>query len=372
MTNPAQVPGAIPAQAVGSNQPPAPRTGARNPENGSTSPTFIGHPVSLPQDNVPPGGSHNHLDGLHAPGQVPGHGWTDNVSSVNPTVTTKGSPELPETEDSKKVDEDFKNLNDQELLKRGDKQLEEAKKAYTTYGQNSLAHNARKALEPFIECANNAKAHFPIAGVDWFKSSEKLIESLKKLELPQGTPDDFAVTIQFPGEEVISLIPPGNGLKTKNPTQVYECYVHAFGVMDKKVTEFNNGNDNALAQAEARFNDVFATLRAIREEIDKRKLKQPSGSQLEYDFQKFRDNGITINAVADGREFAFYENKFLHKAPEAPSKPEETAAPDSTAKPEETTAPASTDGETETSSPSPASVEENPKTPESSPGVPKS
>ena len=301
-------------------------------------------------------------------------GITDNVKSVDPTVTTKGIPEAPQppkTEDSKKSDADFKNLKDQELLKRGDEQLEEAKKAYTTYGQNSLAHNARKALEPFIECANNAKAHFPIAGVDWFKSSEKLIESLKKLELPQGTPDDFAVTIQFPGEEVISLIPPGNGLKTKNPTQVYECYVHAFGVMDKKVTEFNNGNDNALAQAEARFNDVFATLRAIREEIDKRKLKS-SGSQLEYDFQKFRDNGITINAVADGREFAFYENKFLHKAPEAPSKPEETAAPDSTAKPEETTAPASTDGETETSSPSPASVEENAKTPESSPGVPNS
>ncbi len=245
------------------------------------------------------------------------HPLARNVRNVDPVIDTKGVP-VSDTKDSEHIDsEALKNLSDQELLEKGNKQLEEAKKAYTTYGQNSLAHNARKALEPFIVCANNAKAHFPIAGVDWFKSSEKLIESLKKLELPQGTPDDLAVTIQFPGEEVISLIPPGNGLKTKNPTQVYECYLHAFGVMDKKVTEFNNGNDNALAQAEAKFNDVFATLKAIREEIDKRKLK-PSESQLEYDFQKFRDNGITISAVADGREFAFYENKFLHKAAEVP------------------------------------------------------
>ncbi len=108
-----------------------------------------------------------------------------------------------------------------------------------------------------------------------------------------------------------------------------------------------------------RFNDVFATLRAIREEIDRRKLN-PSGSQLEYKFQEFKDKGITINAVADGREFAFYENKFMRETLDTASKPEKT------------TDPASTDGESATSSTSSAPVEESAETPESSPVIPNS
>ncbi len=100
----------------------------------------------------------------HAP--APAHtaqpsGIPDNVKSVNPTVITKGSPEVPqtpETDDAKKADENFNNLSDQDLLKRGDEQLNKTKKEYTNYGQNSLAHKAREALKPFMKCANNAKA----------------------------------------------------------------------------------------------------------------------------------------------------------------------------------------------------------------------
>lgn len=230
--------------------------------------------------------------------------------------------------------EALKNLSDQELLKKGDETLESAKEAYTKYARNKLAHDAKEALIPFIECANNAKSHFPIAGADWFKNSENLLASLKEIKLPLGVSEDLVITIQYPdrfNKQVFPLIPPGDALKSMNPTQVYECYILAFGAMSKKVAEFNNGNDKTLEQAKAMLEDLTAALAAHRKEIDRRQLKnkegphKPEGSQLEMDFHRFTEQGVAFSEIAEDEHFAYFEAQ--SKAPALAKKSSEDTQP---------------------------------------------
>ncbi|KEI70186.1 hypothetical protein GV64_04995 [Endozoicomonas elysicola] len=275
----------------------------------------------------------------------------DNKISADPVIDTKGVP-ASDTKDSEPLDsEALKKLSDKDLLEKGKKKLDEAKEAYTKYGRHKLANDAKEAIRPFIERADQSRSKL-MAGMDWFRESSELVEALKQIELPPGTPKDLAITIQFPGEEVISLIPPGEALKNKNPTQVWEYFRLAFQAMHLQGQEYNNGNDNALSQAEAALNDVTAALKAIRKEIDERELMdnegadKPKGSQLEVDYHEFTQKGVSFSRVAKG-ELLSYPFEAAGKVP------------DPTKKTAEGTPPASTDGSAATTDESATPVEGN-------------
>ena len=119
-------------------------------------------------------------------------------------------------------------LEPPELINRAKNQLEEAEKAYTAYGEKNIALKARDALDVFARKAAELKGLWSFG---LYTSSEKMVEALKSIELPPGSPKDLTISIAFPppNHQAISLIPVGAGLEQKPPLEIYNCYVHALG-----------------------------------------------------------------------------------------------------------------------------------------------
>lgn len=321
----------LPAQSYGADWP---------ADHAPDSPVFNGRGASLAppprQYMAQPTPSNHATVHMDQPPGVPG-----NVQPVDPTISVKGSPEVaqpPKTEESKKTKEDFTALNTNELLYRGKQQLDEAEKAYTAFGEKNIALTARNALEAFAECAMALKGS---ASVGWYQSPDKLLNALRKIELPPDAPKDLTVTITFPppNHEAISLIPLGAGLENKKPMEIYHYYVHALGAMKNQARELNA--DQGLAQAEAKLNDILETLKAIQKEINERKQRNPqepyrsSDVQFESRYYAHVDKGITITRLANGQEFPFHEATIKGKVSDPTKPPEEPPAPTLTPTPEE-------------------------------------
>lgn len=220
--------------------------------------------------NSPPPGSTTHR---------PSSG--SSVHSVNPATGTPG------LRPSSASQPDLNSMDLPALSRLGNEQLDAAKKAYQNYGEINVAQRAQQALQSFINACNNN-------GND----RDKMITALKAITLPSGSPTDLSVTIKFPGDPSVSLIPPDDKqLKNATTKVITQWYEMAFQAMENW-SQQNIKSANALEAAQQQLNDAVAALKATRDAID-RKTKEMTNmagqSQLEMEYQKFVDQGITIH-----------------------------------------------------------------------------
>jgi len=174
-----------------------------------------------------------------------------------------------------------------ELSQLGEKRLNSAKEAYKRYGEINIAQQAQQALQSFVgACA------------DHNDDRSAMIAALKAITLPSGAPTDLSVTIKFPEKPSVSLIPPDDKqLDGATGEEITKWYAMAMKAMANWSQEKAPEAD-ALAEAKRLLDDAVASLKAVREAIDSKtnkETKRPGQSQLEVEYQRFVDQGITIH-----------------------------------------------------------------------------
>ena len=206
------------------------------------------------------------------------------VGSTNPSGT---SGLRPPSANQSVPDADLDNMGLPELSQEGNRRLDAAKTAYTKYAEINIAQQAQQALQSFIgACTDNSDNRLA------------MINALKAIKLPNSAPTDLSVTIKFPGQPSMSLIPPEEKqlkeASTENITLWYRMAEEAMSNWSQQ----NAQSANALASAKRLLDDAVASLKAVRETIDRKtheRTQRPGQSQLEVEYQRFVDQGVTIH-----------------------------------------------------------------------------
>lgn len=204
------------------------------------------------------------------------------INSRRASVSDPGQP--PANQPA--PDADLRNMEFPQLSQEGNKRLQQAKDAYKNYAEINIAQQARQALQSFVDTCAVHKSSRP-----------DMIAALKAIRLPSSAPTDLSVNIKFPDVPSVSLIPPDEDqLKRATNDQITKWYEMALQAMDNW-SQQNAQSADALAAAKRVLDDAVAALKAIREAIDKKAREmtnQPGNSQLEVDYQRFVDEGVTI------------------------------------------------------------------------------
>ena len=206
------------------------------------------------------------------------------VGSTNPSGT---SGLRPPSGNQPVPDADLDNMGLPELSQEGNRRLDAAKTAYTKYAEINIAQQAQQALQSFVRaCTDNDDNRLA------------MIDALKAIKLPDSAPTDLSVTIKFPGQPSMSLIPPEEKqlkeASTEDITKWYQMAVEAMSNWSQQ----NAQSANALASAKQLLDDAVASLKAVRETIDRKtheRTQRPGQSQLEVEYQRFVDQGVTIH-----------------------------------------------------------------------------
>ncbi len=243
----------------------SPSHGSRIPSNSSQNGSFI----PSHHNSSPPGST----------GSRPSS--RSSVHSVSPAT---GTPGLRPSSTSQP---DLNSMDLPALSQLGNKRLDAAKNAYKNYGEINIAQQAQQALQSFIDtCIDNGN------------DRSAMIAALKAITLPGGSPTDLSVTIKFPGDPSVSLIPPDDKqLNNATAEDITQWYKMAWQAMENW-SQQNIKSANALEAAQQQLDDAVAALKATREAIDRKTTemaKIPGQSQLEVEYQKFVDQGITIH-----------------------------------------------------------------------------
>lgn len=206
------------------------------------------------------------------------------VGSSNPSGT---SGLRPPSANQPVPNADLDNMELPELSQEGNRRLDAAKTAYTKYGEINIAQQARQALQSFVRaCTDNDD------------NRSAMINALKAIKLPNSAPTDLSVTIKFPGQPSMSLIPPEEKqLKDASTEDITLWYQMAEEAMSNWSRQ-NAQSADALASAKRLLDDAVASLKAVRETIDRKtheRTQLPGQSQLEVEYQRFVDQGVTIH-----------------------------------------------------------------------------
>lgn len=215
---------------------------------------------------------------------------THNVTNALPGVSTPGlrTGEASQPSAGSAAADPLENLQYPELTRKGEEQLSAAKEAYTTYGQMTLAQQARGVLQQFDTVCQNHNGNI-----------SDLVAALKAIGLPAN---GLAITIQYPDNPVLSLIPPDEkNLKDASVGDIKKWYQMAYKAMDTWANE-NASAADALQKAKTDLDSAVATLKTIREAIDRKvreQMNQPGNSQLEVQYQAHVDKGVSISNITD-------------------------------------------------------------------------
>ena len=236
---------------------------------------------SLPSDSAPSSRLPSRTDSPVVGSPARRSSLDSSVSSVDSAAHTPGL-RPPATKQP-----DLDNMNVQELSQLGNERLDAAKSAYKKYGEINIAQQAQQALQSFVEaCTDNSD------------DRAAMIAALKAITLPSDAPTDLSVAIKFPGLPTVSLIPPDDKqLSDATPEDITKWYKMAMQAMGNWSQE-NAKTADALAAAKQLLDDAVASLKAVRETIDRKTreiTKMPGQSQLEVEYQRFVDQGITIH-----------------------------------------------------------------------------
>ena len=218
-------------------------------------------------------------------------------SSVDGSTNPSGTPGLrPPSANQPVPDADLDNMQLPELSQEGNRRLDAAKTAYTKYAEINIAQQAQQALHSFVgACTDNDDNRFA------------MINALKAIKLPSSAPTDLSVTIKFPGQPSMSLIPPDEKqLKDASTEDITKWYQMAEEAM-RNWSRQNVQSADALASAKRLLDDAVASLKAVREAIDNKTREQtqlPGQSQLEVEYQRFVDQGVTIHCDSSAEALA--------------------------------------------------------------------
>ena len=222
------------------------------------------------------------------PSSAVGSPITSRRSSVDGSTNPSGTSGLrPPSANQPVPDANLDNMGLPELSQEGNRRLDAAKTAYTKYAEINIAQQAQQALQSFIgACTDNSDNRLA------------MINALKAIKLPNSAPTDLSVTIKFPGQPSMSLIPPEEKqLKDASTEDITKWYQMAEEAMSNWSRQ-NVQSADALASAKRLLDDAVASLKAVREAIDNKTREQtqlPGQSQLEVEYQRFVDQGVTIH-----------------------------------------------------------------------------
>ena len=194
------------------------------------------------------------------------------------------------------IPQEIRDLDDQALIQRGEDQLKVAKDTFKKHHDFDIGYQAQSALKQLFDIAD------PWSNIvnPFTDDKSARFDALKAFQLPENAPEELSVTIKYPGEEAISLIPPGEALRNMKPYRIKELYKAAHAAMSVWQQQ-NFSTPQSRTQAQERKNEAFTLLQQIRTEIDNRRLQyavpvgHPVGSQLEMRFDEYQQQSFTVN-----------------------------------------------------------------------------
>lgn len=173
----------------------------------------------------------------------------------------------------------------------GHQELEHAKQCFTKLRSQQIANEVLRINPDFVQAIEQDMS-----------STEVIINNLQAVALPADALVGLNVTIMFPNQPVVTLIPvDADKLRGLAPAEIRSYYLAVNAGM-RSWQQNNQANDQTLAQAQQELAQAEATLKQVREQLeraDRERTGAPGNCPLEMLYGQFKEKGVTINEVAE-------------------------------------------------------------------------